>query len=189
MTSSVRCRTLIFSWFLRHSPRHVPQGNLVYSTTSMLSSSIIRYILPYRKHSAAVQSTRTSSKASTRRSERDNASKADRAGSSQHVGEHLYSSLCSLNERRNQNLPGVQKAYNHSQSSFSRCDARLCLFFNIYKIHCSFPSSFVCISCMHAASELFSWSTELLAFASRQVAPNIVDIFVRFIRMFLSSSM
>ena len=75
MTSSVRCRTLIFSWFLRHSPRHVPQGNLVYSTTSMLSSSIIRYILPYRKHSAAVQSTRTSSKASTRRSERGNASK------------------------------------------------------------------------------------------------------------------
>ena len=44
--------------------------------TSTLSSSIIRYLLsiPYRKRST-VQSTRTSSKASTRRSERDNASR------------------------------------------------------------------------------------------------------------------
>ena len=133
MTSSVRCRTLIFSWFLRHSPRHVPQGNLVYSTTSMLSSSIIRYILPYRKHSAAVQSTRTSSKASTRRSERDNASKADRAGSSQHVGEHLYSSLCSQNERRNRNGLPKSTRYNTKQfGSFlviTSCDARrVCLY-------------------------------------------------------------
>ena len=35
---------------------------------------------------------------------------ADRVGSSQHVVEYLYSSLCSQNKRRNRNLPrGLQK--------------------------------------------------------------------------------
>ena len=35
---------------------------------------------------------------------------------------------------------------------------------------------------MHAASGLLSLSMELLALASRQCAPNIVDVFVRFVR-------
>ena len=41
----------------------------------------------------------------------------------------------------------------------------------------------MCISCMPAATKLFSWSIELLAFASRQFAPKIVDMSVRFIRI------
>ena len=44
--------------------------------------------------------------------------------------------------------------------------------------------SVLSISYMHAASGLFSWSMELLAFASRQFAPKIVDLSVRFIRFF-----
>ena len=34
------------------------------------------------------------------------------------------------------------------------------------------PLSYIFVRCMHAASELFSWSMELLAFANRQFAPN-----------------
>ena len=36
---------------------------------------------------------------------------------------------------------------------------------------------------MHAASGLLSWSTELLGFASREFAPKIVHLSVRFIRV------
>ena len=38
------------------------------------------------------------------------------------------------------------------------------------------------ISSMHAASGLFSWTMELLAFASRQFSPETMDLSVRFIR-------
>ena len=69
----------------------------------------LRYIYIYyyhhrkhRKHSTAQSTRTTSSKASTRRSEQT-------VGSRQHVVEHTYSSLCSQNERRNQNLLGLQK--------------------------------------------------------------------------------
>ena len=37
---------------------------------------------------------------------------------------------------------------------------------------------------MNAASGLFPWSKELLAFVSRQFAPKIMDLSVRFIRIF-----
>ena len=40
---------------------------------------------------------------------------------------------------------------------------------------------------MHAASGLFSWSMEILAFASRQFAPKIVDLSVRSIRILFYS--
>ena len=33
---------------------------------------------------------------------------------------------------------------------------------------------------MHAESGVLSWSTDFLAFASRQCVPNIVDLSVRF---------
>ena len=36
---------------------------------------------------------------------------------------------------------------------------------------------------MHAASELFSWGMELLDFLSRQLAPKIAALSVRFIRI------
>ena len=73
----------------------------------------------YCRESTASTAQRTCRSYRGNASEQTELAKAE----SQYVGEHLYSSLCSLNERRNQNLPGVQKAYNHSQSSFSRCDA------------------------------------------------------------------
>ena len=57
-------------------------------------------------------------------------------------------------------------------------------FSNLNKIqHCSFSLSFLCVSCMHAASGLFSSSLELLAFSSRQFAPKIVKLSVRFVRV------
>ena len=40
---------------------------------------------------------------------------------------------------------------------------------------------------MHASSGLFSWNIELLVFASRQIAPKIVDLSVRFIRILFYS--
>ena len=52
--------------------------------------------------------------------------------------------------------------------------------------HCSSslrPFSSLCISYKHTASGLLSWSMELLAFASRQFAPKIVDLSVRHIRI------
>ena len=46
--------------------------------------------------------------------------------------------------------------------------------------------SVLSISSMHAAPGLLSWSMELLlAFASRQFSPKIVDMCVRFIRVWL----
>ena len=50
-----------------------------------------------------------------------------------------------------------------------------------------FPYFFF-ISNTHAASELLSWSMELLAFGSRQFAPRIVDLSVRFIRISFAAS-
>ena len=47
--------------------------------------------------------------------------------------------------------------------------------------YCFFLSVLCMYQYMHAASGLFSWSMELLAFASRQLAPEIGDNSVRFI--------
>ena len=55
--------------------------------------------------------------------------------------------------------------------------------------HCSFSVLFQCISSMHAASGFLSWSMELLAFANRHFAPTIVDLSVRFIRIFFWPSL
>ena len=50
----------------------------------------------------------------------------------------------------------------------------------ISTLDCSFSPSFLCSSYVYAASRLFSWSMELLAFASRQFSPKIVDLSVGF---------
>ena len=42
---------------------------------------------------------------------------------------------------------------------------------------------FSCISYMHAASGLLSWSMELLEYASRQFALKFMDLSVRFVRI------
>ena len=62
---------------------------------------------------------------------------------------------------------------------------RLAFSFDLNKIqNCSFSQSFfLCISDIHAASWLPPWGIELLAFASRQFAPKIVDLSVLFIRI------
>ena len=60
------------------------------------------------QHSTAQSTLATSSKANTRRRVRQR-KPSDGVGSRQHVVEHTYSSLCSQNERRNQNLLGLQK--------------------------------------------------------------------------------
>ena len=80
---------------------------------------------------------------------------ADRVGESQHVVEHLYSSLRSQNERRNRNLPG-QIYSNHSQSSWSWFDARRNHFYfqsqySSKMQHWSFSPSSLCISYVHAS--------------------------------------
>ena len=55
---------------------------------------------------------------------------------------------------------------------------------NLSKIqNLSFSPPFSCISYMHAASGLFSWSMELLEYASRQFALKFMDLSVRFVRI------
>ena len=90
--------------------------------------------------------------------------------------------LSSQNERRNRNLPGLQKCnYSHNAGVMREGFA---FSFDLNMIqHCPFSPSFLCISYMHAASGLSSRSMELLAFASRQFASKIVDLSVRFIRI------
>ena len=88
--------------------------------------------------------------------------------------DNLHSTLSSKSERRYRNLPGL---YNHSHSTGVMREGFACSFeLNNNMQHCSFSPSFLCNSCMHAASELLSWSMELLAFASRQFAPKVVDL-------------
>ena len=55
-----------------------------------------------------VQLIRTSSKASTPRSERNNASKQTELDRASISSRYLYSPLCSQNQPRNRNLPGLQ---------------------------------------------------------------------------------
>ena len=102
---------------------------------------------------------------------------------SQHAVDHLYRSLCSQNERRNPNLPGLQKSTStHKAALAGVMRERFVVIFNLNKPHCSFSPSFQCISFMHATPGLLSWRMELLVFTSRQFAPKIVEISVRFIR-------
>ena len=81
-------------------------GNLPEFLCFLCSASTAR-----AQHSTAQRSFRTtSSKASTLQSERDNASKQSRASVSSRIYTFIHdSSLCSQNERRNRNPPGLQK--------------------------------------------------------------------------------
>ena len=67
------------------------------------------------------------------------------------------------------------KIYNYSHSAGVMHEG-LAFSFDLF-----FLSFFLCISYMHAASGLLSWSMELLAFASRRYAPKGVDPSVHFI--------
>ena len=87
--------------------------------------------------------------------------------SSQHVAEHLRSSLRSQHERRNRNLPDLQKytRYNHSQSSLTVC-----------YVACTLHSLVLSISSIHSASGLFLRTIGLLAVVRRQFAPKTMDL-------------
>ena len=78
-------------------------------------------------------------------------------------GIYLCSSLRCQNERRNRNLPGLQKYTTFHKSSLA--DVMLHVTCTLLFL------SVLSISSMHAASGLFSWTMELLAFASRHFAP------------------
>ena len=116
-----------------------------------------------------------SSEARTCRSECGNRNQADRVGKERAC--RVSATRCVLKtKRRNRNLPGrnVYSVYNHKQAggAWSIC---LYLFPISTRYSTLLSFSFVRIRMMHAcgASGLFSWTMELLAFASRQFAPSI----------------
>ena len=122
------------------------------------------------QHSTAQQSVRTKTKSKyvpVRVRHREQADKSRREPA-QFV-EHLYGTLSSRNEQRNQNVPGLQQ---DTATSYYYCR------------YAPFSPSFLCtFSCMRRPG-CFP-SMEFLTFASRQFAPKIVDLCVRFIRIFL----
>ena len=96
---------------------------------------------------------------------------------SQHVIENLNSTLSYQNEGRNRNKSArPTKIYNFSHSAGVMREGSACSS-DINKMQrCSFSPSFLCISYIHVASELLSWSMELWTFVSRQFAPKVVDL-------------
>ena len=155
----------------------------------MLSSNICR------KHSteqhSAISPAR-SRKPSTCRSDRDNASKQTglaKAGTSSSI----FAPRCVL--KAGQEIE-IGPAYNNMEALKKQLrwrDARrICLCFQSKEHktqHCFFSVSFLCFSCVHAASGVFSWSVELLASSSYHFAPKFVDLSVRVIRSLFHSSL
>ena len=94
--------------------------------------------------------------------------RADGVGSRQHIAEHTYNSLCSQNER----IIEICSAYKNIAAGGVMREGFACTLLFL---------SVLSISSMHAASGLFLWTTELLAFACQQFAPKIMDLSVRFI--------
>ena len=107
-------------------------------------------------------STCTSTKASTRPSERDNAStQTELARASMSPG--TYTARCV-----HRNLPGLPKYTTIHIFYFFKTFIKQLRSCDIALYTALLPV--LSISSMHAASELFSWTMELLAFASRQIA-------------------
>ena len=157
--------------------------------------------LPQAQHSTAQHSAfrpAQSGKASTCRSESDNAStQTELARASMFSSIRTARSVFKTNEEI-EICPAYQ-SIQHLTNQLSRGDARrTCLYFQSHssvryrgQTLLFLSVLFLCISLisyMHAASGLFSWSMELLAFASRQFAPKMVDLSVRFIRILFYSS-
>ena len=92
---------------------------------------------------------------------------------SQQVVEHLYSSLCSQNERT---ITEICPAHENIESFTKQ------LLAGVSDVACMLVFfSVLSISSMHAASGLFSWTMELVAFASREFAPKTMDVSFRFV--------
>ena len=132
--------------------------------------------MQYRKHSTAQHNQPAQNrKASTCRSKCDNASKqtewATVSTCRRAFTQHAFS-----NRRGNRICP----AYKNLQVLAQRwCFARR-IYLSLVAISTRYKVLFLsvfflCISYMHATSGLLSWIMELLAFASREFAPKMVD--------------
>ena len=142
------------------------------------------------RHSAI--SPTQSSEASACPSERDNASKQTELARAS-MSSSIHTVRCVLKTNAKIEICPAYKVCNPSQSSLAGVVRQgYASSFNFSKIrHCSLsPSiSMYFVKTTHAASGLFSCSMELLAFASRQFAPKIVDVAVRFARILLYSTL
>ena len=120
----------------------------------------------YRAASTAQHSTAanpTSRKASTHRSERDNAQHSTAVGSSQHVVGHFIQQFAQFSKKRTKKSTSARLAFQKSQQLTTRlswCDARrVCLCTQLFLS-------------MNTASGSFSWTMELSPCVSRQCAPK-----------------
>ena len=146
--------------------------------------------LPYRKHSTTQHSAVNPHNKQQKQLLADQrattqASRQDLARASS-VVEHLYCIRLAVFSKRTEkpeSARGLNKICNHcnhSQSSlagFSWSDARRVSRYTVFLSVLSIPS-------MHAAPGLFSWTMELLAFASHELAPKTIDLSVRLIHSF-----
>ena len=76
---------------------------------------------------------------------------ADRVGESQHVVEHLYSSLCCQHPRTNRNLPGKKHTHNHKKLVMREGFAFSCFqsqYHTIQRYSCSFVQIDVYDACV-----------------------------------------
>ena len=119
----------------------------------------------WRAQHSAISSAQ-SSEQSTCRSERDNASKKTRVGESSHVFEHFcYTARCVLKTKKSKSARPM-KTYNHSRNGLHRM--------NMYFVHACGVRLVLLGPTRY---------TLLLAVPSRQFAPKIVDLSVRFVRI------
>ena len=134
---------------------------------------------PQEQHSTA-QSTPTSSKASTRRSERDNASKQTELARAT-MSSSIYTARCVLKTNEEIEICPAYKTYTSTIRKSSLAGVML-------PVHCrTLPFlSVLFSSSMRAAPTLFSWTMELLPSASRQFAPKTMDLSVRSVHSHLA---
>ena len=93
----------------------------------------------------------------------------------------IESSLCSQNQRTNRNLTRQKNIQPQAAGDARRMG--LCIFLFSSRYNTFLSPSYIFVCCMHAAPGLFSWSMELLVFASRQLTPNSARVcWVRYVR-------
>ena len=106
---------------------------------------------------------------------------ASRQSWREQVSRRAFIQLAVLSKRtkKSKSARSTKNIYNHSRSSLAGVMREgKCLYFPCHSI-----------SYMHAASGMFSWTMELLAFVSRQFAPKIAGLPVRPTRISFNSSL